>query len=309
MALVLYRKYRPASFKDVVGQEHVVRTLTSAIAANDFAHSYLFTGPRGTGKTTLARLIAKSLNCQNRKNGEYEPCNKCVSCDEIARGVAIDLIEIDAASNRGIDEIRALKEGIRFGPTHSKYKVFIVDEVHMLTKEAFNALLKTLEEPPAHAVFVLATTEIQKVLPTIVSRSQRFDFRRLRHGEIKKRLEALAKREEKSVEPRILDVISTKADGSIRDAESMLGQIFALGNEATMEDIEFLLGAVDLGTLHALFEHLAAGKKPEIFTLMNAIKEQGADLEEFLRHLLRYVRWMMNSRIADRNGDGRADGA
>lgn len=227
--LVLYRKYRPQNFKDVVGQKHVVRTITNAIAAGEFAHAYLFTGPRGTGKTTLARLIAKSLNCENRKKGEYEPCGKCVSCEEIAKGVAVDVIEIDAASNRRIDEIRQLQEGIRFAPARSKYKVYIVDEVHMLTKEAFNALLKTLEEPPEHAVFVLATTELRKVLPTIISRSQKFDLQRLRHSEIKERLVLLSKREAKKVDPKILDIIAARADGSIRDGESMLGQIFAMG--------------------------------------------------------------------------------
>jgi len=170
MNLALYRKYRPKTFAEIVGQEYIVKILTNAIASGMISHAYLFAGPRGTGKTTLGRLLAKSVNCQNRKEGDYEPCNQCESCQEINQGNSIDLIEIDAASNRGIDEMRNLKEGIRFVPTKSKYKVFIIDECHMLTKEANNALLKTLEEPPAHAIFVLATTETHKMIPTIISR-------------------------------------------------------------------------------------------------------------------------------------------
>jgi DNA polymerase III subunit gamma/tau len=162
MLLVLYRKYRPQTFGEIIGQEHVVKTLTNAISGGLISHAYLFAGPRGSGKTTMARLLAKALNCQNRKEGESEPCNKCSSCLEINQGNAMDLIEIDAASNRGIDEIKELKEGVKFVPTKSKYKVFILDESHQLTKEASNALLKTLEEPPSHAIFVLATTEIHK---------------------------------------------------------------------------------------------------------------------------------------------------
>ncbi|MDP1538555.1 MAG: DNA polymerase III subunit gamma/tau, partial [bacterium] len=193
MSLVLYRKHRPQIFAEVIGQEHVVKTLTNAISSGIISHAYLFAGPRGSGKTTLARLLAKSLNCQNRKEGQSEPCNKCNSCLEIMGNRSLDLIEIDAASHRGIDEMRELRDGIKFAPTKSKYKVFILDEAHQLTKEAANALLKTLEEPPSHVIFVLATTEIHKMIPTIISRCQRFDFRKLTLQEIVKRLEFIAK--------------------------------------------------------------------------------------------------------------------
>jgi len=168
MSLVLYRKYRPQTFSEIIGQEHIVQTLTNAISSGMISHAYLFSGPRGTGKTSIARLLAKAVNCQNRKTGKAEPCNQCPSCTEIMEGRSLDLLEIDAASHRGIDEIRELRDGIKFVPTKSKYKVFIVDESHQLTKEAANALLKTLEEPPSYAIFVLATTEIHKMIPTII---------------------------------------------------------------------------------------------------------------------------------------------
>ncbi len=295
--LVLYRKYRPKVFKDIVGQEHIVRTVTQAISTNDFAHAYLFAGPRGTGKTTMARLIAKSLNCENRRDGEYEPCCTCVSCDEIARGISMDMIEIDAASNRGIDEIRQLKEGIRFAPTRSKYKVFIVDEVHMLTKEAFNALLKTLEEPPAHAVFILATTELKKVLPTIVSRSQKFEFRRLRHSEIKDRLDTLTKKEGKKLDPKALDIIAARSDGSARDAESMLGQILLLGSEMSLDEIRSLFGMADLPQISVFLNYLAQKDGKNAILLLGELGDRGMDHEDFIKSVLGYVRWMMFLKI------------
>ncbi len=201
MPLVLYRKYRPKSFSEIIGQEHIVQTLTNAISAGMISHAYLFSGPRGSGKTTIARLFAKAINCENKKparhneGGNFEPCNQCSICSEINQGKSLDLIEIDAASHRGIDEVRELKESIRFVPTKSKYKVYIIDESHQITKDAANALLKTLEEPPSHAIFILATTEVHKMIPTIISRCQRFDFRRLTLPEILKRLEIVSKKE------------------------------------------------------------------------------------------------------------------
>ena len=174
--LVLYRKYRPKDFSEIIGQEHIVQTLTNAISAGMVSHAYLFSGPRGSGKTSIARIFAKAVNCEDKKN--HEPCNKCSSCSEINAGKAMDLIEIDAASHRGVDEMKELREGIRFVPTKSKYKVYIIDESHQITKDAANALLKTLEEPPGQAIFILATTEFHKMIPTVLSRGQRFNFRR-----------------------------------------------------------------------------------------------------------------------------------
>lgn len=300
---VLYRKYRPQKFSDVVGQEHIVRTLTNAIAANEFAHSYLFTGPRGTGKTTLARLIAKSLNCENRKVGKHEPCGDCLSCKEVARGISPDIVEIDAASNRGIDEIRALKEAVRFAPTRGEYKIYIVDEVHMLTKEAFNALLKTLEEPPSHVVFILATTEINKVLPTIISRSQRFDFRRLRHEEIKNRLALLVKSEDKKVDAKVLDIIAQRSDGCARDAESMLGQILACGEGLSVEDIRALLGFADVQAVARFVDYLAGNSHKEALEFITAISDRGLDHEDFARSVLEYLRWVMYLKVDERLSD------
>jgi DNA polymerase-3 subunit gamma/tau len=250
MSLVLYRKYRPQTFAEIIGQEHVVQTLTNAISSGMISHAYLFAGPRGSGKTSIARLLAKAVNCQNRKEREAEPCNQCSSCLEIMEGRSLDLIEIDAASHRGIDEVRELRDGIRFVPTKSKYKVFIVDESHMLTREAFNALLKILEEPPAHAIFVLATTEIQKMISTVISRCQRFDFRKLTSPEIIKRLEIISEKEKVKIEKAALELIALNSGGSIRDGESLLDQALTfsttLNRELRAEDIKELLGLVEI---------------------------------------------------------------
>ncbi|MCX6759379.1 MAG: DNA polymerase III subunit gamma/tau [Candidatus Nealsonbacteria bacterium] len=293
MSLVLYRKYRPKTFTEVVGQEHIVKTLTNAIASGMISHAYLFTGPRGTGKTTLGRLLAKALNCQNRKEGEYEPCNQCDSCQEINKGNSIDMIEIDAASNRGIDEMRDLKEGIRFAPAKSKYKVFIIDECHQLTKEANNALLKTLEEPPSHAIFVLATTEIHKMIPTIISRCQRFDFKKLTLQEIIKKLEFIAKKEEVKIEKRALELIALNAAGSVRDAESIFGQILTFedtAREIKAEEVKDLLGLVEINLISQLFDFLSQKKASEALNFLNDIIEKGVDLQEFTKSLINYLR-------------------
>lgn len=311
--LVLYRKYRPQKFSDVVGQEHITRTISNAIAMGEIAHAYLFAGPRGTGKTTLARLLAKSLNCEKRKpdephsakasRGEYEPCLKCLSCEEVAKGISPDIIEIDAASNRGIDEIRLLKEAVRFAPTRGEYKIYIIDEVHMLTKEAFNALLKTLEEPPSHVIFVMATTEINKVLPTIISRSQRFDFRRLRHSEIKERLAHITKCEGKKLDPKIFDMIAARADGCARDAENLLGQILVVGEGLSLDDIRSLLGLTDIQAISEFIGHLAVGSRKDALAHLSALSERGVDHEEFVRSLLGYIRWMMYLKVDDKLSD------
>ncbi len=292
--LVLYRKYRPKIFSEVVGQEHVVQTLTNAISSGLVSHAYLFTGPRGSGKTTIARLLAKSLNCENRKEGESEPCCRCSSCQEISGNRAIDLIEIDAASNRGIEEIRELRDGIRFRPTKSKYKVFIIDEAHQLSKDAANALLKTLEEPPSHAVFILATTEIHKMIPTIVSRCQRFDFRKLTLPEITGRLEFIAGKEKARIEKPALELIALNSGGALRDAIGLLDQVLAFSGTGQKviqaADIKELLGMVDVNLVSEFVELLCQKKKGEALSFLQKILEKGKDPREFARALIYYLR-------------------
>ncbi len=297
--LAIYRKYRPQKFSDVVGQEHVVKTLINAINNNKIAHAYLFAGPRGTGKTTIARLLAKAVNCTDTSS--YEPCNKCESCVEIIENRAMDLIEIDAASNRGIDEIRELRERIRFAPTHSKYKVFVIDEAHQLTKEAFNALLKTLEEPPAHAIFILATTEAHKMLPTILSRVQRFDFKKLSLADVIKKLEIVAKKEQVKISDKALRIIALNSEGFMRDAESMLGQAIAFSGdkEITIEDIEHILGIVDINLAIKLVEILAKKDSKEALSFVDKFVNQGYDLVQFMESLINYFRKLMLLRVSN----------
>jgi DNA polymerase III subunit gamma/tau len=299
--LVLYRKYRPQKFSEFVGQEHVAKTIENALVSGTTSHAYLFCGPRGTGKTTLARLLAKSLNCQNRKEGSFEPCNKCESCVEIMSGRSIDLIEIDAASHRGIDEMRELKDGIRFGPTKSKYKIFIIDESHQLTKEAANALLKTLEEPPAHAIFILATTEIHKMIPTIISRCQRFDFRKLTQKELVGQLEDICQKEGAKIEKPALELIALNATGASRDALSLLDQVLASQNattkEITVEEVKNLLGLVEIETVSKLVEFLAQKKPAEAIEFLNEVADGGMDLPEFSKAAINYLRQLLILKI------------
>ena len=291
--LVLYRKYRPKTFSEVIGQEHIVKTLTNAIASGMISHAYLFSGPRGSGKTSIARLLAKAVNCQNRKKEKYEPCDKCSSCLEINQGRAIDLIEIDAASHRGIDDIRELRDGIRFSPTKSKYKVFIIDESHQLTKEADNALLKTLEEPPKHAIFILATTEIQKMIPTIISRCQRFDFRKLTMPEIIKKLERILKEEKIKFEKSALALIALNSGGSMRDAESLLDQTLPLAgpeNIIKTQDIKDLLGVVDINIISQWTDYILQKKTAQAIDFLNKTLEKGFDPQEFAKSFINYLR-------------------
>lgn len=301
----MYRKYRPKAFAEFVGQEHIVKVLTSALTTGRLAHAYLFTGPRGVGKTTIARILAKAANCEKRfiqglspskgtKSLNYEPCNKCAACQEIAEGRSLDLIEIDAASNRGIDEIRELREGIKFAPTRLKYKVFIIDEVHQLTKEAFNALLKTLEEPPAHAIFILATTEIHKVPETIISRCQKFDFHKLTLDKIIERLARIAKEEKVKIEKPALEMIALNADGAMRDAESLLGQIMAMEDkEITLEEVKTLLGSADISAAIEMINYLIAKDAKKAIYFINKILDEGYDLEQFAKLLVNYLRKIM----------------
>jgi len=304
--LVLYRKHRPQTFSEIIGQEYVVKTLTNAIVSDMISHAYIFSGPHGTGKTTIARLLAKAVNCENRKG--FEPCNKCSSCVDINLGRSLDLIEIDAASHRGIDQMRELRDTIQFVPSKSKYKVFIIDESHHLTKEASNALLKTLEEPPKHAIFVLATTEIYKMLPTIISRCQRFDFKRLTLDQITKRLNIIAKKEKIKIEKSALELIAVNSKGSSRDAESILGQAIVFctdhkDKEITSEEVKNLLGLVKTDLVLALVDFLIKKDVKGAIDYLNKIYEEGGDLQEFSKALVNYLRQILIFKIAGGSGD------
>jgi DNA polymerase-3 subunit gamma/tau len=296
--LVIYRKYRPQKFSEVVGQGHIIKTLTSALSSGKIAHAYLFAGPRGTGKTTVARVLAKAVNCLDDKT--LEPCNKCESCLEIMEGRALDLIEIDAASNRGIDEIRELRERIKFTPTRSKYKIYVIDEAHQLSKDAFNALLKTLEEPPSHAIFILATTEPYKMLPTILSRVQRFDFRKISLPDILKRLEMINKKEGIKIDEKALRIIALNAEGYQRDAESMLGQVVAFSGDKkiSVEDVETILGIVDISLAIKFIELLADKKSKEALAFIDKFVNQGYDLVQFVQSLINYSRKLLLIRVS-----------
>ncbi|MEW6040270.1 MAG: DNA polymerase III subunit gamma/tau, partial [Elusimicrobiota bacterium] len=255
--LVLARKYRPQKFNEIVGQSHVSKVLQNAIKVNRIAHAYIFAGPRGTGKTTTARIFAKALNCKSLTSDE--PCDKCDFCAEIKNGYSVDVLEIDGASNRGIDEIRALRENVKFAPANLKYKIYIIDEAHQITEAAFNALLKTLEEPPEHVIFMLATTEPQKIPDTILSRCQRFKFRPLSDVEIANNLKEIIKKEKFSVDENAAGLISRAANGSIRDSLSILDQIVSYSpDEAiTKETVRELLGLTPLEVIETLFEFAA----------------------------------------------------
>jgi len=294
----LYRRYRSQTFAEVIGQEHVTRTLKNAIANGQVAHAYLLAGARGIGKTSIARIIAKAVNCPNAKNGD--PCDACESCVAIRDGRYLDLIEIDAASNRGIDEMRDLREKVRFAPSMGQYKVYVIDEAHQLTNEAFNALLKTLEEPPPHVIFVLATTESQRIPATIVSRTQRFDLRRIPHQKMVQQLAAIAKSERWQVEPAALEAISRHAQGSLRDAESILDQVatFAEG-KVRVDDVDELLGATDWEETSALFDAIAANDAAKAVGLVRTLVDDGRDLRLFVRRAMDHMRALVLVRASD----------
>lgn len=291
--VALYRKYRPQTFADVVAQDHVVRTLTNALTQNRLSHAYLLAGPRGTGKTSVARILAKAINCRNRaETGGAEPCNECESCTAIAEGHDLDVLEIDAASNRGIDEIRDLREKVRYAPARSPFKVYIVDEVHMLTNEAFNAFLKTLEDPPAHCVFVFATTDPQKLPATILSRCQRFDFHQVPPEEIIGRLRQICQWEDCRVEEQALVLMARHARGGMRDALALLDQARSMagGGPITAAMLMNILGVASEDTLLELTEAAVAGDVAQGLNIIHRLVQGGRDPRQLLRDWVDHLR-------------------
>jgi DNA polymerase-3 subunit gamma/tau len=286
---VFARKYRPQTFDDLVGQAHVSRTLKNAVAQNRLAHAYLFVGPRGIGKTSTARILAKSLNCV--KGPTVTPCGICDNCLEIAAGNSLDVIEIDGASNRGIDDVRELRDNVRYAPAKARLKIYIIDEVHMLTKEAFNALLKTLEEPPPHVKFIFATTEPDKVLATILSRCQRFDLHRIPANLIGQHLQFIAGKEKITLEPAAAHAIARGAEGGLRDAESMLDQLVAFcGEKISENDVLNVFGFTSEQTVIDLMRHILRAETPEAIDLLHQQSESGKDMMRLMSDLIAYLR-------------------
>jgi DNA polymerase-3 subunit gamma/tau len=302
----LYRKYRSQSFGDLVGQEATSRALRGAIATDRVAHAYLFSGTRGTGKTTTARLLAKAVNCLRRQPGEPEPCNACESCIQVQGGAALDLVEIDAASNRGIDEIRDLREKVNLAPALGRSKVYIIDEAHMLTAEAFNALLKTLEEPPPHVVFILCTTEANKVPLTVLGRCQQFVFRRFGDEQIVGRLAHIAREEGFDVEREALALMAHVAQGSMRDAVGLLDQLVPLtAGKITLESARDLLGIADPGQLDALLDLVLGGRAGAALDALGGMYEAGAELRQVVRGLMERCRDRLLRAIEERDAPAR----
>ncbi len=288
----LYRKWRSQTFNDMVGQEEIKQTLKNALIGGTLRHAYLFTGPRGTGKTTTARLLAKTVNCSNPVNGE--PCNQCQQCREITAGNSFNVIEIDAASNRGIDSIRELREKVMMPPSTGKYKVYVLDEAHMLTTEAFNALLKTLEEPPDYAIFVLATTDVHKLLPTVLSRCQRFDFKRITTRSIVAHLNFVAQEEGIQIERSAAELIARAAAGGMRDALSLLDQAIAYaGNEISLSQVQAMLGVADPRAIQKFVTHVAQLDSGAGLHLIHELSEAGADLRQVNVQIGEYWRALM----------------
>jgi len=290
-------KWRPKNFDEIIGQNHIVATLKNAIQRNRMAHAYLFAGPRGVGKTSTARILAKALNC--KEGPTAQPCLKCSSCNEIATSRSLDVIEIDGASNRGIDEIRVLRENVKFSPVGGKFKIYIIDEVHMLTQEAFNALLKTLEEPPEFVKFIFATTAPHKVIPTILSRCQRFDFRRIPALEISAQLERIASSEKVAVEKEVLFAIAKASDGSLRDAESVLDQLISFSKEKiSLKDVVSVLGLVNQESLFEITDRIIQKDALGALSLLNALVDNGKDIQVFSSNLIEHFRNLMIAKVS-----------
>jgi len=290
---VFYRRWRPQTLAEVVGQEQVTQTLRNALTSGHISHAYLFCGPRGTGKTSTGRILAKAVNCLSN-DGKGEPCNSCSMCQAITEGRALDVIEVDAASNRGIDEIRDLREKVNYAPSEARRKVYIIDEVHMLTKEASNALLKTLEEPPPHVIFILATTEAHKVLPTILSRCQRFDFRRISQADVVTKLSQICHTEGIHIEPEGLRLIARAATGSLRDAENLLEQLSTYyGTEIELKQVQTILGITGDSRAKELVRHIINHDVSAGMATVNSVSSDGLDLRQFNRELVEYLRGLL----------------
>ena len=294
--IVLARKYRPQTFAEVIGQEHIVVTLKNAIQKERITHAYLFAGPSGVGKTSVARIFAKAINCE--RGPTPEPCGKCISCKGIREGRSLDVLEIDGASNRGIDQIRDLRENVKLSPSHGRFKVYIIDEIHMLTDPAFNALLKTLEEPPPHVKFIFATTAPHKVLPTILARCQRFDFRRISKKEILKKLTEIAKYEKVKVDEDALIAIIRASKGSIRDAESLLDQLITFtGGKITSPDVVNMLGTIDEKFLFDITAMIERQDTKGAIWFLNDLIDRGQDISQFLSALIGHIRNLLIAKV------------